>query len=164
MGNSHFFACAGVGPDSLAVARVSRGLKRAIGRVAYAVAAARLLVRWQRHRIELEADGRTVPCEAFYVAKGLYYAGGWSFAKAARVDEPVLHVVALLRARRRDYMRFIAALATGRDVSRSENVEAFSCADLRASSDASLPIQADGDIVGALPAKFTVRDVPLIFS
>jgi diacylglycerol kinase family enzyme len=163
MGDSHFFACAGVGPDSLAVARVSRRLKRAIGRLAYAVAAVGLLLRWQRHRIELEADGRTVPCEAFYVAKGRYYAGSWSFAKAARVGEPVLHVVALRRARRRDYLRFVAALGTSRDVGELANVEAFSCTDLQASSGAPLPIQADGDIVGALPVKFTLRDTPLTF-
>jgi diacylglycerol kinase family enzyme len=163
MGGSHFFACAGVGPDSLAVARVSRTLKRAIGRLAYAVAAARLLLAWQRHRIELVADGRTVPCEAFYVAKGRYYAGGWSFAREARVGEPQLHVVALRRARRRDYLRFIAALGTGRDVGGLANVEAFSCTDLHARCEAPLPIQADGDIVGALPVRFMVREVPLTF-
>jgi diacylglycerol kinase family enzyme len=163
MGDSHFFACAGVGPDSLAVARVSRRLKRAIGRLAYAVAAVGLLLRWQRHRIELEAEGRTVSCEAFYVAKGRYYAGGWSFAKAARVGEPVLHVVVLRRARRRDYLRFVAALATGRDATELANVETFTCTTLQASADIALPIQADGDIVGTLPARLTISEVPLTF-
>lgn len=163
IGDGHFFACAGVGPDSLAVARVSGRLKRAIGRLAYVAAGAKLLLAWQRQRIELRADARLVRCEAFYVAKGRYYAGPWSFAKAARIDQPTLHVVALRRARRRDYLRFVVALATGRDVSGLPNVEAFTCTALHASSDAPLPLQADGDIVGALPAALEVRDVPLIF-
>jgi diacylglycerol kinase (ATP) len=163
MGDGHFFACAGVGPDSLAVAQVSGPLKRAIGRLAYGVAAAKLLLAWQRHRIELRVDGRLVRCEAFYVAKGCYYAGGWSFAKEARLDRPVLHIVALRRARRRDYLRFVAALAAGRDVSELSNIEAFTCTVLHATSDAPLPIQADGDIVGALPATLQVREVPLVF-
>jgi diacylglycerol kinase (ATP) len=161
--DGHFFACAGVGPDSLAVAQVSNRLKRTIGRFAYVIAAARLLAGWQRPRIELQADERRVLCEAFYVAKGRYYGGHWSFAKAARLDEPVLHVVALHRARRRDYLRFVAALAAGRDVSRLPNIETFTCTRLQASSDAPLPLQADGDIVGALPARLAVREVPLVF-
>src|SRR5699024_7885141 len=88
LGEGHFFACAGVGPDSLAVDRVSRRLKRAMGRLAYAVSVLKLLASWPRHAITLDADGRRVACEAFYVAKGRYYAGGWSFAPQARVHEP----------------------------------------------------------------------------
>jgi diacylglycerol kinase family enzyme len=163
MDEGHFFACAGVGPDSLAVAQVSGPLKRTIGRFAYVAAGAKLLLAWQRHAIELRAGERKVRCEAFYVAKGRYYAGGWSFAKQARVDDPVLHVVALRRARRRDYLRFVAALATGRNVSQLPNVEAFTCTSLRVSSDGPLPIQADGDIVGSLPVTFAIRETPLAF-
>ena len=163
IGDGHFFACAGVGPDSLAVARVSGRLKRAIGRSAYAIASLELLFDWRRERIELEAGERKLSCEAFYVAKGRYYAGRWSFAREARVHEPLLHVVALRTARRRDYLRFVATLVTGRDVSRLANVVAFTCTTLRASAAAPLPIQADGDVVGTLPVTLTVGDEPLIF-
>jgi diacylglycerol kinase (ATP) len=163
MGVGHFFACAGVGPDSLAVAGVSPRLKRMIGRLAYVVAGARLLIDWPRDRIDLRANGRTTTCEAFYVAKGRYYAGRLSFARQARVDEPVLHVVALRRARRRDYLRFAATLALGRDIDGLANVEAFTCTTLNVNSGRSLPIQADGDIVGALPATLAVRPAPLLF-
>ena len=163
MGDGHFFACAGVGPDSFAVATVSPRLKRLVGRFAYVAAFARLLARWPRHRIVLVANGRRIHCEAFYLAKGRYYAGGWSFAPRARVHDPVLHVVALRTARRRDYLRFAAALATHRDLAGLAGIEAFSCIALRAESAEPLPIQADGDIVGALPMEFAVADVPLRF-
>jgi diacylglycerol kinase family enzyme len=163
MGDGHFFACAGVGPDSLAVARVSRRLKRSIGRLAYVVAALKLLLHWQRTAIHLDSGERNEPCEAFYVAKGRYYAGGWSFAPRARGDEPLLHVVALRTARRRDYLRFLATLAVRGDVSRLANVEAFTCTTLSASASVPLPIQADGDIVGALPVTLRVEETPLEF-
>jgi diacylglycerol kinase family enzyme len=164
LGDAHFFACAGVGPDSLAVAQVSKPLKRAIGRMAYAVAILRLLVAWPRHPIRLSTGERQLDCEAFYVAKGRYYAGGWSFAPQARVHEPILHVVALRRARRRDYLRFVARLAAGGDLSRDPNIESFACATLSATAAQALPIQADGDIVGALPAEMTLLEEPLIFA
>jgi diacylglycerol kinase family enzyme len=163
IGDSHFFACASVGPDSLAVAGVSGTLKRGIGRFAYAVAGLKHLAHWPRHRIVLSVEGRRIECEAFLIAKGRYYAGRWSFARQARVQDPVLHVVALKKARRRDYLRFVAALAAHRDVARSDNVEAFTCSALRAETAEPLPIQADGDIVGTLPTEFAVSETALTF-
>jgi len=163
LGEGYFFACAGVGPDSLAVERVSGELKRRIGRLAYVVAFSRLLWNWPRHSIRLEADGRTIECEAFYVAKGRYYAGPWSFAQAARVHDPVLHVVALKQARRRDYARFVVGMLMGRDADERHGTEAFTCQSLKATSAGELPLQADGDIVGALPATMAVSEVPVVF-
>lgn len=163
IGDGYFFACAGVGPDSFAVEQVSARLKRRIGRLAYVVAFGRLLWRWPRHAIALEAEGRKVACEAFYVAKGRYYAGRWSFARAARVHEPMLHVVALPTARRRDYARFVFGLLCGWQAERQQGVAVFACRSLTATSDRPLPIQADGDVVGTLPATMAVSQVPLIF-
>ena len=163
LGDGYFFACAGVGPDSLAVARVSSRLKRVIGRFAYGVAFARLLLEWPRYRIALATDGREISCEAFYVAKGRYYAGRWSFAPKARVDEPLLHVVALRKARRRDYARFVWTLIRGGDPAGLANVEIAICTRLNATSAEPLPIQADGDVVDTLPVVLSVDSVPLRF-
>ncbi len=163
LGEGMFFACAGVGPDSHAVASVSPGLKRVIGRLAYAAAFLALVPRWPRRAIALECDGRAIACEAFYVAKGRYYAGSWSFAPAARLDDTLMHVVALKTARRRDYLRFVLALLGGDDVASLANVEMATCTRLQANADEPLPIQADGDVVGALPATLTLSEVPLIF-
>jgi diacylglycerol kinase family enzyme len=163
IGDGYFFACAGVGPDSLAVARVSPKLKRAIGRLAYGAAFLGVLLRWPRQSIELTCDGRTIACEAFYAAKGRYYAGPWSFAPSARLDEPLLHVVALRQARRRDYARFVWTVLRGRDPASLANVMVLTCTNLRATAGGALPIQADGDIVGELPATMMVGEAPLVF-
>lgn len=163
IGDSHFFACAGVGPDSFGVARVSTSLKKIIGRLAYVVAMLPLLKRWPRHHIVLDADGCKVCCEAFYVAKGRYYAGGWSFALGARVGQPLLHVVAMPTARRRDYARFLLSLAFGSQQRSHPALKIFTCKTLIATSDEALPIQADGDIVGTLPATMAVSGAPVIF-
>lgn len=163
IGDGYFFACAGVGPDSFAVARVSSRLKRVIGRLAYGAAFLGVLLDWPRPRITLESNEGETDCEAFYVAKGRYYAGRWSFAPLARVEQPLLHVVALRQARRRDYLQFLAAIVTGRDPSQLANVEAFTCTTLEARAAEALPIQADGDVVGVLPVTLAVRGEPLIF-
>lgn len=156
-----FLACASVGPDSRAVAEVSLPLKARIGKLAYAWAFARILLDWRRTPIRLAWDGGTLACEAFYVAKGRYYAGPWSFAPEADIGEPLLHVVALARARRRDFARFAFALWLGRRVDALPGVTAFACTALEAEADAPLPIQADGDPVGALPATISLHGTAL---
>ncbi|HEX8468226.1 MAG TPA: diacylglycerol kinase family protein [Allosphingosinicella sp.] len=156
LNDTFFLACASVGPDSRAVAEVSLALKARIGKLAYVWALARLLLDWRRTPIRLAWDGGEEVCEAFYVAKGRYFAGPWSFAPEASTAEPLLHVVALGRARRRDFARFALALWRGRRVDRLPEVTAFTCTALTARSDAPLPIQADGDPVGTLPASISL--------
>jgi diacylglycerol kinase family enzyme len=152
-----FLACASVGPDSRAVAEVSLALKARIGKLAYAWALVRILFDWRRSPIRLDWDGGTLDCEAFYVAKGRYFAGPWSFAPEASTADPLLHVVALARARRRDFARFALALWLGRRVDGLPGVAAFSCTALEAQSDSPLPVQADGDPVGELPASISLH-------
>lgn len=157
LNDTFFLACASVGPDSRAVAGVSLALKRRIGRLAYAVAFARLLLDWKRTPIRVVWDGGTLDCEAFYVAKGRYFAGPWSFAPEADVGKPLLHVVALATARRRDFARFAWALWRGSRVDSLPGVTAFTCTALEAQSQAPLPIQVDGDPAGALPASISLH-------
>ena len=162
-GPSVFFACAGVGPDSAAIGRLSPGLKRIFGRSAYAIAFTRLLWSWPRPRIELSANGQSWRCEAVYIAKGRYFAGPWSFAPKASVSDGLLHVLALKTARRRDYLQFIWAMALGRDPAKLENAIGFTCRALAIYCDESMPFQADGDIVATCPVELAIHDFPLAF-
>lgn len=158
-----FFACASAGPDSAAVAAVSSALKRRIGRLAYVAAFAGVLWRWPRPRLHLTSEGRTLACEAVYIAKGRYFAGPWSFAPNARVDDGLLHIVALPTARRRDYLRFLLALMRGRDPAADGTAVTFTCTDLAIGSDGRFPVQADGDIVGHCPVRLTIETAPVHF-
>lgn len=155
IGETMMFTCASVGPDADAVANVSPRLKRMIGRAAYGAAFLRTLIRWPRRQLSVEADGRTIACEAIYIAKGRYYAGPWSFAPGAAADDPLLHVVALRQARRRDFVRFLWALLHHDDLTRDPNLIQFTCASLRITG-RDEPLQADGDIVAHLPAEIAI--------
>lgn len=163
LGETMFLACASVGPDARAVAGVSGALKRRIGRLAYVVSFVSLLRRWPRDVLTLEADGRTLACEAVFVAKGRHYAGPWSFAPRASVSDGLLHVIALHTARRRDFARFILDLALGRDPARRAGVTAFVTRRLSIDSATALPVQADGDVVARLPVRLAVAEAPLHF-
>jgi diacylglycerol kinase family enzyme len=161
LNDTGFLACASVGPDSRAVAEVSLALKARIGKLAYVAAFCRILLDWRRVPIRLAWDGGALVCEAFYVAKGRFFAGPWSFAPEASVAEPSLHVVALKTARRRDFARFAWALWRGKPVRGLPGVVSFECTELSAEADEPLPVQADGDPVATLPAGIALHGTPL---
>lgn len=156
-----FLACASAGPDSWAVSALSLPLKRRIGKLAYVVAFLRVLLRWPRPAIRLVCDGRTIHCEAFYAAKGRFFAGPWSFAPEARIGDPRLHVVALTTARRSDFARFVWALWRGRPVGSLPGVTALTCTGFTAEAQSPVPVQADGDVVATLPLRVRLRAEPL---
>lgn len=156
-----FLVCASVGPDARAVAGVSDELKGRIGRFAYVVSMLRELLDWHRPSLLLEIGQETVPCEAVYIAKGRYYAGSWSFAPEARLDQPDLHILALKKARRRDFLAFLFALAIGR-AERLSNIRTFRTRTAVVKGNSLLPVQADGDVVAHLPIDVRCFDVPAI--
>ncbi|HJQ18053.1 MAG TPA: diacylglycerol kinase family protein [Allosphingosinicella sp.] len=163
LGDSLFLACASAGPDSAAVAALSPALKRAIGRAAYGVSFLSVLIKWPRPAIRLRWEDRALDCEAFYVAKGRYFAGPWSFAPDARLDDPRLHVVALHDASRLAYARFLWAMLRGKRVDRLRGVTAFTCTALSIECADPVAVQADGDLAAVLPVEMKVIDDPFIF-
>jgi diacylglycerol kinase (ATP) len=163
VGGSLFLACASVGPDSLAVARVSPRLKRRMGRFAYVAAFLSVLWRWPRPRLRVTVDHREMECEAVYIAKGRYFAGPWSFAPAARVSDSVLHVLVLPRARRRDYLAFLWAMLRKLDPAGTSGIESFTCTALSIDGGDAFPVQADGDIIATCPVDLSLQMSPIHF-
>lgn len=162
MNEGLMLVCASVGPDSAAVAAVTRDLKKKFGRFAYVFSAVRLLYRWPRHRIDVSVDGESHQCEAAYLLNGKYYGGRWSLDTIASLRSPSLQVLMLPTARRRDYLRLIAstilhpAFADPRWQRRTG-----SSIELRSTS--ALPVQADGDITAVLPVSLSIQPNAMAF-
>jgi diacylglycerol kinase (ATP) len=160
LNDTRFMACASIGPDARAVAMVSPRLKRIIGRSAYGVAMIGVLFKWKRPQITVRTADGVFDCEALYIANGRYFAGPWSFAPDARLDDPLLHVVALKRARRRDFLVFVIAVMMGR-AHRLSNVRFSATGGVVLLADDEHPVQADGDVVATLPADIKVSTIAL---
>jgi len=159
-----FLACASVSPEAWAVGSVSVALKRRIGRLAYAAALLPFLRRWPRVPIRIDVDGRSIACEAFYVAKGRYFAGRWVLSPRAGLAVKTMELVILKTARRRDMARFWTRLLLHRPVDDLPFVETVTCTAFSASAGTPLAVQADGDIAAALPARFAMIPDPFAFA
>ncbi len=149
--------CASVGPDSFVVESLSSALKNRIGRAAYVLAFCKLLIRWPRARMTLSWGHDRMDCEAVYIAKGRFFAGPWTFAPRARAVDPLLHVVSIERASRYQFVRFSWRMLRKQPVDTMDGVRCFTCTELKIDGEATIPLQADGDIVTHLPASVSVR-------
>lgn len=148
-------ACASIGIDAHTVAALSEGLKARIGRLAYGAALASLLWHWPRARLHIVADGQAFTAEAAFVLRGRFYAGPWTLDRAANLAHPRLRLLALPRCRRRDLIALgLYALTGSRRAHPSWRV--VECDALEITSDAPVPVQADGDTAGLLPATVTL--------
>lgn len=162
MNDGLMLVCASVGPDSAAVATVDPQMKRKFGRSAYLISVLKLLYRWPRNRIEVSIDGENFKCEAVYLLNGKYYAGPWCLDSIASLRTPSVQVLMLPQARRRDYMRLIAAtLIHPVFADASWQRQTGYSVELRSSSP--LPVQADGDITATLPVRLSVRPNTVAF-
>lgn len=153
--DTHFVACASVGPDSDAVSRVSEKLKARIGRTAYAVSLLQALSRWKAPKLLVQIDGKSFDCGALYISNGLYFGGPWVIAPKACLGDQSLQVTMLRRARRIDYLSFLAAVLLKKVPSLS-NVETVQGRSVRVSADRPLSIQLDGDEGSVLPVAISV--------
>lgn len=152
-GGQTFLACASVGADALAVAGVSLRLKARIGRLAYVVALLRLLARWPRTTLRVAAEEGEFDAEAVFIMRGRHYAGPWSLDREAGLGQDLLHVLVLPRARRRDMAGLAWHALTGARRPRPD-WRMLRTAQLRVSSAAAVPVQADGDVVASPPLDF----------
>ncbi|MEP2102803.1 MAG: diacylglycerol kinase family protein [Parasphingorhabdus sp.] len=113
-----FAACLSAGPDGVAVATHSPQIKKKIGRNAYAWSFLKLFLHWPRQQFSLDfnaVDGsqNKLSCEAFYIAKGRYFAGPWILTPEAGLGGDDFHLITLSRATRWNFVRFMLSVARG---------------------------------------------------
>jgi len=159
-GERLFLTSASSGFDALTVAAVSPRLKRWFGRLAFVWAILGCLWHYRAAALTVRADGVDYHASTAIAVRGRFYAGGFTIAPEADPGEPILHLALFQRDGRAAVLRYLAAMLFGRLPQRRDIV--FRRAREAAVSAAeSLPVQADGELVGELPAGFGIAERPL---
>ncbi len=151
-----FVLMVGVGVDACAVAAVNARLKRHVGRLAYVAAAVRALWRHGYPPCGAVIDGVAHEARAVLVMNGRCYGGPFVPAPEAGVDRPGFQVVLLQGAGRWNAVRYGVAVVVGR-LHRLRDVAVVPGRRVRITGAAGAPVQADGDIVAALPVEVTAE-------
>ncbi|UFN44978.1 lipid kinase [Nocardioides okcheonensis] len=139
--------------------RLTPGLKRRLGRLAYPVATLRAYRSHRPFAARLElADGATLELEDLLqvaVGNGRHYGGGLTVSPTASIDDHLLDVYAVERGRLRDHVSLARLLRTGHLVEH-ERVHHVTARRIRLVTDEPLEVNLDGEIAATTPATFEV--------
>lgn len=152
----YFILMAGVGFDAYVVYRSGPGLKRLSGRLSYVLTAVRRLFSYRGHPLEIKLhDGRGLEGYGVVVGNMKYYGGKLSVTPFADLERDVLDVCVFRRKGWANILRYTWGVLRGKHLT-FPDVEYFTVEGLRVTSSGRTHIQADGDILGYLPAEFSI--------
>jgi diacylglycerol kinase (ATP) len=158
MVNGHyFFNAAGVGLSGEVTRKLDRERKRRWGVLSYAQAA---LDAWRESgvfgaRMRVNGEELYIRSLQVTVGNGRHYGGGMTIAEDATIDDGLLHVYSI------EPLPFlhlvgIAPLLRRGSHGRSDAVMLVRTQELELVTDRPVPVNADGELVGTTPARFSV--------
>lgn len=150
-----FLQMAGAGFDAHVVEGVSPALKRRLGKGAYVWRTGVELARYAFPPLRVEVDGEPFEAASVIVAKGRFYGGRFVAAPSASPRRPSFEVVLFRRAGRIGALRALAALGLGR-LPLLPEVEIRTARRIVVTGAEHAPVQADGDVIGRLPARIDI--------
>ncbi|MFN2621722.1 MAG: diacylglycerol kinase family protein [Chthoniobacterales bacterium] len=152
----HFVQLAGVGLDAQAVKETSGAFKRSFGPLSYLISAVQIASRTAPVlRIESE-DAVAVEGSFVLVGNGRLYGGRFPFFKQAVMNDGLLDVIVFKRLSYLDIIRYLQDVVFTPQIS-SPEVEYFKTKHLRVSSDETVPVEIDGELIGNCPVEFRIR-------
>jgi len=152
----HFVQLAGVGFDAQAIKETSRTLKRSFGPLSYLVSAAQIAAR-QPPRLRIESEDAVTEEGSFVlVGNGRLYGGPFPFFKQAVIDDGLFDVLIFKRLNYLEIIRYMQDVIFSSQIT-SPKVEYFQTTSLRVTSEADVPVEIDGELVGNCPVQFKIR-------
>ncbi len=156
-GGRHFVLMASAGLDAAVVQGVDLALKRRTGQLAYGVEALRQAISYSFPELTAIIDGTRHPARMVVACRARCYGGPFHIARQADLTDERLHVVMLKTGGMAALLRYAMALTLGR-LPFQPDVAVLSARSLILEGPMGAPLQADGDLVGALPINITVSD------
>jgi YegS/Rv2252/BmrU family lipid kinase len=159
LGDQHFVLQIGIGLDALMIQQTDRQAKRRWGRLAYLATLAAQLVGYQPQRFTILIDGRRLRPRAWQILVanvGLLGAPPLRWGPRIEPDDGeidlcIIHIRTLL-----DYARIAVQVLRGHQRT-APNMHYIRVREhVVIAADRSLPVQADGEIVGQTPVRISV--------
>jgi diacylglycerol kinase (ATP) len=154
---AYFVNVAGFGFDAAVAERVNRLPKLGGGTLPYLAGVLATLWQYRSPPMRISVDGRDIQQRVFLAAVGNLptYGGGMRIVPGASPDDGLLDVCVVSDLSRLEVLRIMPRLYSGGHVGHPA-VSIFRCRSLSADADGRVLCQADGELVGGLPARFSV--------
>jgi diacylglycerol kinase family enzyme len=154
-GVRHFLMMAGAGLDAHIVSRVDAGVKARTGKLAYWLAGWTLVGR-RLPEFRAVVDGRPHSCSFALAARVRNYGGSFEIAREVSLLDDEFEVVLFEGVNAANYVRYFAGMAFGR-LRGMSGVTILRARSIRLDQPAGrVYLQADGELVGELPAEVEI--------
>jgi diacylglycerol kinase (ATP) len=150
-----FAQLAGAGLDASAIELVHWPLKKKIGPLAYVVAGLNALSRTQS-KITVTGAGQTTTGELVLIGNGRLYGGRYEVFPGADLRDGKLEVCVFPRVTWMTLARCGPSLLLNRSLPAAA-VKPFQAETLTLTSPTRTPLEADGELIGRLPANFSLQ-------
>jgi diacylglycerol kinase (ATP) len=144
---------AGVGLDASVVEHTRPRLKRRVGEAAFWYAGLGHLAHWTPREFIVEIEGESLPATYAAIGKAPWYGGGIKITPRARLDAPTFEVCIVNLHSRLRYLRLLTQAMRGAHVG-TRGVTFRTATRVRCTGEVS--VQADGELIGALPMTFEI--------
>jgi diacylglycerol kinase family enzyme len=151
----YFAQMAGAGLDSRAVELVEWQVKKRIGPLAYVWAGLKAL-RIAPCQMTASADERSSCGQLVLIGNGRRYGGEFRLFPKADLHDGLIDVCVFPRVNWMTLMLCTPSLLL-RGTAPASLVDYFQAASVTLSSAGPMPLQADGELIGELPARFSVE-------
>ena len=152
------FANVGSAGMSGAVARRANAMSKALGgRTTFYYALVREFAVWKNTDVTVTFEGaeRHGPMHDVIVANGRWHGGGMKLAPDAHPDDGVFDIVLIGDVTKLDFVTTSPKLYNGGHV-RHRRVEVVRSAQVAVEAASPIPLELDGEVAGATPARFEI--------
>jgi len=144
-----FVLMAGIGLDGAVVRDVWPWGKRLLRQGAYALAALKMAMKWDRTLFEISGSEEHITCHTAIICNASRYGGNFILSPESSPFRPGLSAVCITGNKRLNYIKSAMELFRGKAETSRDLIRMFSSTfEIRGES----PIQIDGDFVGYGPA------------
>jgi diacylglycerol kinase (ATP) len=156
---TRYFANVGSVGMSAAVAQRANGMSKALGgKATFFYALTRVFLEWQNTQISVELDDgtrREARMHDVVVANGRWHGGAMMLAPEAEPDDGLFDVILIGDINKRDFVTTAPKIYKGTYLAHPK-VELLRARSVTVEAPERLPIELDGEQVGATPARFEV--------
>lgn len=151
----YFLLMVGIGFDSEVIRNVDWNLKKTMGNLAFGVSAVFTAAQYQYPKFRVKIDGQEKECVFAVVCNGREYGAFFHLAPDADLSDDCLYVCLFKEAGFGNMLRY-AVHALRSTHQNLKDVEILKASELEAVGP-EVPVQADGELIGFLPMKFSIH-------
>ncbi len=156
-GDRRFLNVAGAGFDAEVARLINEGPRKSRGALPYVATAVSLAFRYRSETLGLNLDGHSLsqPCLLAAFGNAQAYGGGMRICPRASLDDGLLDVCIVGGIGSGHILRLLPTVFLGRHLS-DRAVSYRQARAIEVTGPASVAVHADGEVLGGLPARFSV--------